>query len=82
MHSPRLQERGRTVIPRDFLVNLPAQVAGLPSVPGIGYSFGKLAPGFGLDMRLSAGELLGLAKVIAAPKDDHLGQAGSENFAG
>jgi type IV pilus assembly protein PilQ len=59
---------GASVIPRDFLVNLPAQVAGLPSVPGIGYSFGKLAPGFALDMRLSAGELLGLAKVIAAPK--------------
>ena len=59
---------GSTVIPRDFLVNLPAQVAGLPSVPGIGYTFGKLAPGFALDLRLSAGELLGLAKVIAAPK--------------
>jgi type IV pilus assembly protein PilQ len=55
-------------IPRDFLVNLPAQVAGLPAVPGIGYTFGKLAPGFALDLRLSAGELLGLAKVIAAPK--------------
>jgi type IV pilus assembly protein PilQ len=59
---------GATTIPRDFLVNLPAQVAGLPSVPGIGYTFGKLAAGFALDMRLSAGELLGLAKVIAAPK--------------
>ncbi|HET7909084.1 MAG TPA: type IV pilus secretin PilQ [Nitrospira sp.] len=59
---------GATTIPRDFLVNLPAQVAGLPSVPGIGYTFGKLAPGFALDLRLSAGELLGLAKVIAAPK--------------
>ena len=59
---------GSTVIPRDFLVNLPAQVAGLPSVPGIGYTFGKLAPGFALDLRLSAGEVLGLAKVIAAPK--------------
>lgn len=59
---------GSSVIPRDFLVNLPAQVAGLPSVPGIGYTFGKLLPGFGLDLRLSAGELLGLAKVIAAPK--------------
>ena len=59
---------GGTIIPRDFLVNLPAQVAGLPAVPGIGYSFGKLAPGFALDLRLSAGELLGLAKVIAAPK--------------
>jgi type IV pilus assembly protein PilQ len=55
-------------IPKDFLVNLPAQVAGLPSVPGIGYTFGKLADGFALDLRLSAGELLGLAKVIAAPK--------------
>jgi len=59
---------GSQVIPRDFLVNLPAQVAGLPSVPGIGYTFGKLLPGFALDLRLSAGELLGLAKVIAAPK--------------
>ncbi|HEX3302823.1 MAG TPA: type IV pilus secretin PilQ, partial [Thermomicrobiales bacterium] len=59
---------GGTTIPRDFLVNLPAQVAGLPAVPGIGYTFGKLAPGFALDLRLSAGELLGLAKVIAAPK--------------
>ncbi len=59
---------GASTIPRDFLVNLPAQVAGLPSVPGIGYTFGKLAPGFALDLRLSAGELLGLAKVIAAPK--------------
>jgi type IV pilus assembly protein PilQ len=59
---------GASQIPRDFLVNLPAQVAGLPSVPGMGYSFGKLADGFALDLRLSAGELLGLAKVIAAPK--------------
>jgi type IV pilus assembly protein PilQ len=59
---------GSTTIPRDFLVNLPAQVPGLPNVPGIGYTFGKLAPGFALDLRLSAGELLGLAKVIAAPK--------------
>jgi type IV pilus assembly protein PilQ len=59
---------GATTIPRDFLVNLPAQVAGLPAVPGIGYTFGHLAPGFALDLRLSAGELLGLAKVIASPK--------------
>ncbi|WP_455387678.1 type IV pilus secretin PilQ [Petrachloros mirabilis] len=55
-------------IPRDFIVNLPAQVAGLPAVPAVGYSFGKLVDGFALDLRLSAGELLGLAKVIAAPK--------------
>ncbi|WP_455243820.1 type IV pilus secretin PilQ [Petrachloros mirabilis] len=59
---------GGTTIPRDFLVNLPAQVAGLPAVPAVGYTFGKLADGFALDLRLSAGELLGLAKVIAAPK--------------
>jgi type IV pilus assembly protein PilQ len=57
-----------TGITRDFLVNLPAQVGGLPSVPGVGWTFGKLADGFALDMRLSAGELLGLTKVIAAPK--------------
>jgi len=59
---------GNTTITRDFLVNLPAQVGGLPAVPSIGWTFGKLADGFGLDMRLSAGELLGLSKVIAAPK--------------
>ena len=57
-----------TSAPRDFLVNLPAQVGGLPAVPAIGWTFGKLADGFALDMRLSAGELLGLTKVIAAPK--------------
>ena len=57
-----------TVVPTDFIVNLPAQVAGLPSVPAIGYTFGKLPLGFSLDLRLSAGELLGLSKVIAAPK--------------
>jgi len=59
---------GGSTIPRDFIVNLPAQVAGLPAVPAVGYSFGKLVDGFALDLRLSAGELLGLAKVIAAPK--------------
>ncbi len=59
---------GNDTIERSFLVNLPAQVGGLPAVPGIGWTFGKLADGFSLDMRLSAGELLGLTKVIAAPK--------------
>jgi type IV pilus assembly protein PilQ len=54
--------------PTDFLVNLPAQVGGLTAVPTVGFSFGKLMQGFALDMRLSAGELLGLAKVIASPK--------------
>jgi type IV pilus assembly protein PilQ len=59
---------GSDGIERTFLVNLPAQVGGLPSVPGIGWTFGKLGGDFGLDMRLSAGELLGLSKVIASPK--------------
>lgn len=59
---------GNTTITRDFLVNLPAQVGGLPAIPAVGWTFGKLADGFALDMRLSAGELLGLTKVIAAPK--------------
>jgi len=59
---------GSTKFTRDFLVNLPAQVGGLPAVPGIGWTFGRLAGDYGLDMRLSAGELLGLTKVIAAPK--------------
>lgn len=59
---------GSAKFTRDFLVNLPAQVGGLPAVPGIGWTFGRLAGDYGLDMRLSAGELLGLTKVIAAPK--------------
>ena len=59
---------GNTTIDRTFLVNLPAQVGGLPAVPSIGWTFGKLGGDFALDMRLSAGELLGLSKVIAAPK--------------
>ncbi|MGH7254694.1 MAG: type IV pilus secretin PilQ [Nitrospirales bacterium] len=52
----------------DFMINLPAAVTGLSSVPSIGLMVGKLIGGFGLDARLSAGELLGLTKVIAAPK--------------
>lgn len=59
---------GNSTIDRTFLVNLPAQVGGLPAVPSIGWTFGKLGGDFALDMRLSAGELLGLTKVIAAPK--------------
>ncbi len=59
---------GATTIDRTFLVNLPAQVGGLPAVPSLGWTFGKLGGDFALDMRLSAGELLGLTKVIAAPK--------------
>ena len=59
---------GSSTIDRNFLVNLPAQVGGLPAVPSIGWTFGKLGGDFALDMRLSAGELLGLSKVIAAPK--------------
>ena len=51
----------------DFLVNLPATVGGLVSTPGVGFTIGK-TDGALLDMRLSAGELLGLSKVIAAPK--------------
>ncbi|HMI38567.1 MAG TPA: type IV pilus secretin PilQ, partial [Nitrospiraceae bacterium] len=51
----------------DFLVNLPATVGGLTSTPGVGFTIGK-TDGTLLDLRLSAGELLGLSKVIAAPK--------------
>ena len=51
----------------DFLVNLPATVGGLTATPGVGFTIGK-TDGAKLDMRLSAGELLGLSKVIAAPK--------------
>ncbi|MGH7233229.1 MAG: type IV pilus secretin PilQ [Nitrospiraceae bacterium] len=57
-------------ITRGFNVNLPAAVAGLTSIPAAGFTFGKIGSrdGFTLDIRLSAGELLGLTKVIAAPK--------------
>ncbi len=51
----------------DFLVNLPAQVAGLTPTPSVGFQFGK-TDGALLDLRLSAGEALGLTKVIASPK--------------
>ena len=51
----------------NFLVNLPATVGGLTSTPGVGFTIGK-TDGALLDVRLSAGELLGLSKVIAAPK--------------
>jgi type IV pilus assembly protein PilQ len=51
----------------NFLVNLPATVGGLVSTPGVGFTIGR-TNGALLDMRLSAGELLGLSKVIAAPK--------------
>ena len=51
----------------NFLVNLPATVGGLASTPGFGFTIGR-TDGALLDVRLSAGELLGLSKVIAAPK--------------
>jgi type IV pilus assembly protein PilQ len=51
----------------DFLVNLPATVGGLVATPGAGFTIGR-ANGALLDVRLSAGELLGLSKVIASPK--------------
>jgi len=51
----------------NFLVNLPATVGGLTSTPGVGFTIGK-TDGALLDVRLSAGELLGLTKVIASPK--------------
>jgi type IV pilus assembly protein PilQ len=51
----------------NFLVNLPATVGGLTATPGVGFTIGK-TEGALLDVRLSAGELLGLSKVIAAPK--------------
>ena len=51
----------------NFLVNLPATAAGLVATPGVGFTIGR-TNGALLDVRLSAGELLGLSKVIAAPK--------------
>src|SRR5262245_52624916 len=51
----------------NFLVNLPATVGGLVATPAVGFTIGR-ADGTLLDVRLSAGELLGLSKVIASPK--------------
>jgi len=51
---------------RDFLVNLPSAVAGTST---FGLLIGKFLGTSGLlDMRLSAGESLGLSKVVSAPK--------------
>ena len=56
-------------VTQSFIVNLPATVSGLSSVPALGFMTGTLTGGLlDLDLRLSAGELLGLTKVIAAPK--------------
>jgi type IV pilus assembly protein PilQ len=54
---------------QNFIVNLPATVSGLSNVPALGFQTGSFTGGLvDLDLRLSAGELLGLTKVIAAPK--------------
>jgi len=53
----------------NFLINLPAAVSGIAAIPAAGFTFGRLAQdGTALDLRISAGEFLGLTKVIAAPK--------------
>ncbi len=52
----------------DFLVNLPAAVTGIVA-PAAGILIGRTdGNGALLDLRISAGELLGLTRVIAAPK--------------
>ncbi|MGH7165679.1 MAG: type IV pilus secretin PilQ, partial [Nitrospiraceae bacterium] len=51
----------------DFLVNLPAAVTGIIA-PAAGITVGRTSDGALLDLRISAGELLGLTRVIAAPK--------------
>jgi type IV pilus assembly protein PilQ len=54
---------------QDFMINLPAAVPGLSAVPSAGFMTGRLlGDQSALDLRISAGELLGLTKVIAAPK--------------
>ncbi len=53
----------------NFLINLPAAVSGIAQIPAAGFTFGRLTQdGTALDLRISAGEFLGLTKVIAAPK--------------
>src|SRR4029078_12097788 len=51
----------------NFVANLPATVGGLTSTPGVGFTVGR-TDGALLDMRMSAGAVVGLSKVIAAPK--------------
>jgi type IV pilus assembly protein PilQ len=57
-------------IPGSFMINLPAVVQGLGSVPGVGLQFGYLATDYisELDARLQLGEATGKSKVIARPK--------------
>lgn len=50
-----------------FLVNLPATVSGLTATPAAGFTFGRASAAL-LDLRLSAGEALGLTKTISAPR--------------
>lgn len=50
-----------------FLVNLPATVSGLTTTPAAGFTFGRASAAL-LDLRLSAGEALGLTKTISAPR--------------
>ena len=61
---------GGSTIDRSFLVNLPAQVGGLPAVPSIGWTFGNSVETLPW-IWLSAGELLRLNKVIAARRSPH-----------
>ncbi len=57
-------------IPGSFMINLPAVVQGLGSIPGAGIQFGYLATDYitELDARLQLGEATGKTKVIARPK--------------
>ena len=67
--QPSTGNPGTGEFTRDFLVNLPAAIEGLSRAPSVGVNTGKfLGERFALDMRLSAGELLGLVKTLAAPK--------------
>jgi type IV pilus assembly protein PilQ len=66
----QLTQQGNTgTVTNSFIVNLPAAVSGLTSVPAIGFTTARIGGiTTDIDVRLSAGELLGLAKVIASPK--------------
>jgi type IV pilus assembly protein PilQ len=66
----QLTQAGNTgTVTNSFIVNLPAAVSGLTSVPALGFTTARIGGiTTDIDIRLSAGELLGLAKVIASPK--------------
>ena len=58
---------GVNAVPTDFAVNLPAAI-GSGSGGGLGFAFGSVGGNFNLNLRLSALEDIGTARIVSAPK--------------